>query len=420
MPGQPGSSPTPATAPAPTSEPHRPPAARSAPPNRRRSGRQNALAADPARGGAGGRPRGHRRHQGLHRPLRPRAGARPRRCATGWRHPDRGRRRAHERPPAGDRDGGDHRPGARGRDGRAGLRPVRAAPRRVRRHDVAGVAPAPTASIRRVELDPEMSPGGESVIGFARRVIAALDRLLAEHGGRSFALVVHGGVISGRCCTCSASTRRRPPGPAVLVRPGEHVAHPVAARRRLRPLDPRPLQRRRPRGGTRRRAGHDPPVVARVGYGALHGGRPIDPQTAPPRSRRAAQHDGRTLGRPCSLASTRQPPASMASRVASRSCDRVDRQHRPRRPVVRDEHRRCRPRVHRGHVGAERLEAPRGASPPTAASHARSSLAVSSAPTYRYRSSIRPPTERFCVQFCTDSYRTARRKRGGRGQRRAA
>ena len=46
------------------------------------------------------------------------------------------------------------------------------------------------------DLDQEMSPGGESIIGFARRVIAALQRLLDEHAGRSIALVVHGGVIS--------------------------------------------------------------------------------------------------------------------------------------------------------------------------------------------------------------------------------
>jgi probable phosphoglycerate mutase len=45
-------------------------------------------------------------------------------------------------------------------------------------------------------LDEEMSPGGESVISFARRVIAALDRVLTDHAGRSIALVVHGGVIS--------------------------------------------------------------------------------------------------------------------------------------------------------------------------------------------------------------------------------
>jgi probable phosphoglycerate mutase len=47
-----------------------------------------------------------------------------------------------------------------------------------------------------VDLDREMSPGGESVIGFARRVIAALDALVTEHAGRSIALVVHGGVIA--------------------------------------------------------------------------------------------------------------------------------------------------------------------------------------------------------------------------------
>jgi probable phosphoglycerate mutase len=45
-------------------------------------------------------------------------------------------------------------------------------------------------------LDEEMSPGGESVIGFARRVIGAVDALVTEHAGRSIALVVHGGVIS--------------------------------------------------------------------------------------------------------------------------------------------------------------------------------------------------------------------------------
>jgi probable phosphoglycerate mutase len=46
------------------------------------------------------------------------------------------------------------------------------------------------------DLDREMSPGGESIIGFARRVIAALEALVDEHEGRSIALVVHGGVIS--------------------------------------------------------------------------------------------------------------------------------------------------------------------------------------------------------------------------------
>ena len=46
------------------------------------------------------------------------------------------------------------------------------------------------------ELDRQMSPGGESVIGFARRVIGAVEALVAEHAGRSIALVVHGGVIS--------------------------------------------------------------------------------------------------------------------------------------------------------------------------------------------------------------------------------
>jgi probable phosphoglycerate mutase len=46
------------------------------------------------------------------------------------------------------------------------------------------------------ELDREMSPGGESVIGFARRVIGAIEALVEEHAGRSIALVVHGGVIS--------------------------------------------------------------------------------------------------------------------------------------------------------------------------------------------------------------------------------
>ena len=60
------------------------------------------------------------------------------------------------------------------------------------------------------DLDQAMSPGGESVIGFARRVIAALDGLLAEHAGQLITFVVHGGVIfPRRCCTCSASTRRR-------------------------------------------------------------------------------------------------------------------------------------------------------------------------------------------------------------------
>jgi probable phosphoglycerate mutase len=45
-------------------------------------------------------------------------------------------------------------------------------------------------------LDQEMSPGGESIISFARRVIAALERVLAGNEGRSIALVVHGGVIA--------------------------------------------------------------------------------------------------------------------------------------------------------------------------------------------------------------------------------
>jgi probable phosphoglycerate mutase len=44
--------------------------------------------------------------------------------------------------------------------------------------------------------DRPLSPGGESLVTFARRAVAAVDRVVAEHAGASIALVVHGGFIA--------------------------------------------------------------------------------------------------------------------------------------------------------------------------------------------------------------------------------
>ena len=46
-------------------------------------------------------------------------------------------------------------------------------------------------------LEPErpLSPGGESLRTFRARVVAAIDRVLEEHAGRTVVLVCHGGVI---------------------------------------------------------------------------------------------------------------------------------------------------------------------------------------------------------------------------------
>ncbi len=46
------------------------------------------------------------------------------------------------------------------------------------------------------EPDRPLSPGGESLVTFARRAVAAVDRVVTEHAGRSIALVVHGGLIA--------------------------------------------------------------------------------------------------------------------------------------------------------------------------------------------------------------------------------
>ena len=46
-----------------------------------------------------------------------------------------------------------------------------------------------------VEVGREIAPGGESMLSFARRARGAVERVAAEHQGRSVALVVHGGVI---------------------------------------------------------------------------------------------------------------------------------------------------------------------------------------------------------------------------------
>jgi len=47
----------------------------------------------------------------------------------------------------------------------------------------------------RVETARELAPGGESMLSFAHRARAAVERVADEHRGRSVALVVHGGVI---------------------------------------------------------------------------------------------------------------------------------------------------------------------------------------------------------------------------------
>jgi len=46
-----------------------------------------------------------------------------------------------------------------------------------------------------VEVEREIAPGGESLVSFARRARAAIERVAEEHAGRSVALVVHGGLI---------------------------------------------------------------------------------------------------------------------------------------------------------------------------------------------------------------------------------
>jgi probable phosphoglycerate mutase len=47
------------------------------------------------------------------------------------------------------------------------------------------------------EPDRPLCPGGESWIGFMRRVAGALDRLAQAHEGRTVVLVTHGGFIDG-------------------------------------------------------------------------------------------------------------------------------------------------------------------------------------------------------------------------------
>ncbi len=44
--------------------------------------------------------------------------------------------------------------------------------------------------------DRPLSPGGESLVTFARRAVTAVDRVVTEHAGASIALVVHGGLIA--------------------------------------------------------------------------------------------------------------------------------------------------------------------------------------------------------------------------------
>jgi probable phosphoglycerate mutase len=44
--------------------------------------------------------------------------------------------------------------------------------------------------------DRPLSPGGESLVTFARRAVTAVDRVVAEHAGASIVLVVHGGLIA--------------------------------------------------------------------------------------------------------------------------------------------------------------------------------------------------------------------------------
>ena len=46
-----------------------------------------------------------------------------------------------------------------------------------------------------VEVDRAIAPGGESLVSFGQRARTAVDRVAAEHAGRTVAVVVHGGVI---------------------------------------------------------------------------------------------------------------------------------------------------------------------------------------------------------------------------------
>ena len=70
----------------------------------------------------------------------------------------------------------------------------------------------PVQARRWRERDPHFAPeGGESLVAFQARCLAAVDRLAAAHAGQTIALVCHGGVLDGlyRAATHVALDRPR-------------------------------------------------------------------------------------------------------------------------------------------------------------------------------------------------------------------
>jgi probable phosphoglycerate mutase len=58
----------------------------------------------------------------------------------------------------------------------------------------------------RDEPERPIAPGGESLVGFQRRVATRLEKLLVEHAGESVVVVCHGGVISAASHEWMSST----------------------------------------------------------------------------------------------------------------------------------------------------------------------------------------------------------------------